>query len=166
VSTEWYLLRTKAGKERIAHDQLSCLAVDTLLPLVKVPVRRWGRMVESVIPLFPCYMFGLFEMEREYNRLRYTRGLVGVVSFGGQPAVVPAPIISGLKQRCAGGPVQLPKRPLRSGERVTVVDGPLREFEGIFERYLSGPERIAILLSVMGAGARVVLNASMVVPAA
>lgn len=165
MGAEWYLLRTKAGQERGAHGQVSRLTVDVLLPLVKVPVRRWNQMVESVVPLFPCYMFARFEMEREYARLRYTRGLRGVVSFGGQPVVVPAPIVGELKQRCAAGPVELPKRPLLSGERVRVVDGPLREFEGIFEKYLSGPERVAILLLVIGTGARVVLPASMVVPA-
>ena len=43
-----------------------------------------------------------------------------------------------------------------------VVDGTFCEFEGIFQRRLSGPERVAILLFAMGAGARVVLPASMV----
>jgi transcription antitermination factor NusG len=53
---------------------------------------------------------------------------------------------------------------LVQNEPVTVIDGPLREFEGIFERYLSGTERVAILFSMMGAGARAVMPASMVIP--
>jgi hypothetical protein len=44
-----------------------------------------------------------------------------------------------------------------------VVEGPFRGFEAIFERYLSGAERIAILLSAIDAeGLRVVLPASAV----
>jgi hypothetical protein len=62
--------------------------------------------------------------------------------------------------------VELPVRRLVAGERVVVIDGPFRQFEGIFERHLSGPERVAILLSVMGAGARAVLPAHMVAPVA
>jgi len=47
------------------------------------------------------------------------------------------------------------------GERVMVVDGPFRGFEAIFQRYLSGPERVAILLNaVESGGLRVVLSAS------
>ncbi|MBV8056443.1 MAG: hypothetical protein JOZ29_18090 [Deltaproteobacteria bacterium] len=163
---QWYLLRTKAGEERRARDQVSRLTPEVLLPLVRVRVRRWGRMTESVAALFPGYIFALFDAEREYSRLRYTRGVRQIVCFGGEAAVVPRWIIGELKHRCASGPVELPTSQLVAGQRVIVIDGPFREFEGIFERHLSGPERVAILLSVMGAGARAVLPASMVAPLA
>lgn len=164
MSRQWYLLRTKAGEERRAHLHLSSLAADVLAPLIKVRVRRWGRMVESVGPLFPCYLFALFDLEREYRQVRYARGVRDLPRFGAEPPVVPEPIIVELKQRCAGGPLELPKRVLVPDERVMVIDGPFREFEAIFERYLSGSERVAILFSMMGGGARAVLPASMVVP--
>jgi len=92
------------------------------------------------------------------------RGLRGVVCFGDQPAVVPEWLIGELKQRCEHGPVELPERMFVPHERVMVIDGPFREFEGIFQRYLSGSERVAILFSTIGAGVRAVLPASMGVP--
>jgi transcription elongation factor/antiterminator RfaH len=165
-NAKWYLLRTKAGEERRARDQVGLLAAEVLLPMVKVRVRRWGRMAESVAALFPGYLFAQFDLAREYNRVRYTRGVRQIVCFGEHAALVPEWIVDGLKQRCAKGPLELPARRLVAGERVMVIEGPLRQFEGIFERHLSGPERVAILLSVMGAGARAVLPASMVVPVA
>jgi transcriptional antiterminator RfaH len=116
--------------------------------------------------LFPGYLFALLNIDCEYSRLRYTRGVREIVCFGGQAAVVPEWIIAELKQRCADGPLELPNRQLVAGERVRVIDGSFNEFEGIFERRLSGPERVAILLSVMGAGARAVLPAHMVAPIA
>ena len=164
--TNWYLLRTRAGAEQTARSQVSRLAADVLLPLLKVRVRRRNRMVASVAPLFPGYMFALLDFERSYARLRYTRGLRGMVCFGGQPAVVPEWLIGELKQHCEHGPVELPERMFVPHERVMVIDGPFREFDGIFERYLSGSERVAILFSTMGAGVRALLPASMVVPVA
>ena len=166
MSKQWYLLRTKAGEERRAQAQLSRLVADVLSPLMKVRVRRWGRMVDSVGPLFPCYLFARFDLEREYGQVRYPRGIRDIPRFGAQPAVVPEWIVGELRQRCTGGPLELPKRMLVTHERVMVIDGPFREFEGIFERYLSGQERVAILFSMMGAGARAVLPARMVVPVA
>jgi transcriptional antiterminator RfaH len=166
ANLQWHLLRTKAGEERRARDQVSRLTADVLLPLARVRVRRWGRMTESVAALFPSYMFALFDVQREYSRLRYTRGVREIVRFGEETAVVPRWIIDELKHRCAGGPVELPACRLIAGQRVIVIDGPFRQFEGIFERHLSGPERVAVLLSVMGAGARAVLPASMVAPLA
>jgi transcriptional antiterminator RfaH len=162
LRTGWYLLRTKAGEERKAEGEISRFPAEVLLPLMKVRVRRWSKMVETVAPLFPCYLFVLFDPERDYTRIRFTRGVRELVCFGSYPALVPKWIIEGLKQRCADGPVELPKRRLSAGESVVVVDGPLRELEGIFEQYLSGAERVAILLMLMG-GTRVVLPASKVV---
>jgi len=166
LGTQWYLLRTKAGEERRARDQVDRIADDVLLPFIKVRVRRYGRMVESVGPLFPCYLFAMFDLEHKYRQVLYTRGVRELPRCGVQAAVVPQGVISELKQRCKDGPLELPKRMLVPCERVRVIDGPFREFEGIFERYLPGSERVAILFSMMGAGARAVLPSSMVVPAA
>jgi transcriptional antiterminator RfaH len=142
------------------------IADDVLLPLAKVQVRRRSRLVKSVAPLFSCYLFALLDLERQWVRVRYVRGLRNIVHFGGQPSVVPEWIISELKQRCSKGPVELAERRLLKGESVRVVDGPLQNLEGVFDGYLSGPERVAILLSLMGVGARALVPASIVVPAA
>jgi transcriptional antiterminator RfaH len=162
---QWHLVRTKAGEERRARDQAARLAAEVLLPMVRVRVHRWGRPTQSIAALFPGYMFARFHPER-FTLLRYTRGVRQIVCFGEEAAIVPQWIIDELKLRCADGPVELPARRLIPGERVIVTDGPLRQFEGIFERHLSSAERVAILLSVMGSCRRAVVPASMVAPLA
>jgi transcriptional antiterminator RfaH len=89
-----------------------------------------------------------------------------VVCFGEEAAVVPQWIVDELRVRCTNGLVALPPCRLVAGKRVIVIDGPFRGFEGIFERHLSGPERVGILLSVIGAGVRAALPASMEAPLA
>jgi transcriptional antiterminator RfaH len=162
MAVEWYLIRTKAGGERRAYEHLIRFADETFLPLIKVQARRWDKQVDVIVPLFACYLFAVLDLEREYNHVRHTSGVQYVVHYGGMPAVVPEWIICDLKARCTRGPIEIPKPELLAGEPVRVVGGPFREFEGIFERKLSGPERVAILLSALGAGARVVLPASMI----
>ena len=44
-----------------------------------------------------------------------------------------------------------------------VTHGPFRNFQGIFERHLSGTERVAILFSAMQGAVRMVLPTDMVV---
>jgi transcriptional antiterminator RfaH len=161
----WYLIRTKPSQERGVSQQFMQRGAQVLLPMIKVQVRRWNSLVESIAPMFPCYLFALFNLEFDYGHLRYTRGLKEIVCFNGQPAVVPDWMIAPVAQRCAHGPLELPRHRFAPGECVKVASGPLREFEGVFDRYLSGPERAAVLLSVMGGGARVVLPSNMVVPA-
>ena len=162
MAVEWYLVRTKTGQERKASDNLTRFVNETFLPLMKTRVYRWGRLVESIVPLFTSYLFAAFDLEREYNYVRHTSGVQYVVHYGDQPPVVPKWILDEIRARCAAGPVKLCRDELFAGDSVRVVNGPFRQLEGIFERRVSGSERVAILLSAMGSGARVVLPASMV----
>src|ERR1700730_3960758 len=103
MTAEWYLVRTKAGEERKANDHLIRLTDETLLPLIKVHVRRASKLVETIVPLFTCYLFAIFDAERDYNHVRYARGVQYVVRNGDQPAVVPKWIVDELRTRCAKG---------------------------------------------------------------
>jgi transcriptional antiterminator RfaH len=85
------------------------------------------------------------------------------VSAGADPIAVPAAIVSEIRRRGVDDVIEIPDKPFDTGERVVVVDGPFRGFEAIFQRYLAGAERVAILLSaVESGGLRVVLSASAV----
>ena len=161
--TDWYLIRTKTGKERWVRDQLQSSVPEVFLPLLKAKVPRWGRMAMSVGPLFPCYVFARFDIQRSYFDVKYMPGVHGIVSAGNDPLAVPGAIISEIRRRGVDDIVEIPEKPLGSGEKVLVVEGPFRGFEAIFERYLSGAERVAILLSAIEAGGlRVLLPASAV----
>ncbi len=145
--SQWYLVRTKSGKERSVRDQLGWCLPEVFLPLLKVTVRRWERPAKVLAPLFPCYLFARFELETDYLRVRYAAGVRDLVRAGQQPRAVPDEIVGELKQRCAGGAVEIPVAPLAGGERVRVMFGPLRGMEAVFERYLSGTERVALFLA-------------------
>jgi transcriptional antiterminator RfaH len=162
---EWRLLWTKAGEERAVRDRLALAAVEVVLPMLKVRVRRWGRMVESTAPLFPCYLFVRMSLGRDLACVRYARGVRDLVRFGAEPALAPDSMVAELKRRCAGGPLELPRRMLHAGERVRVIEGPLLGLEGVFDRYLSGAERVGLLMSAIGAATRVVMPAKMVAAA-
>ena len=161
--TAWYLIRTKAGKERWVRDQLQTMFPDVFLPLLKSKAPRWGRMVMSTGPLFPCYVFARFDLQLGYFDVKYMPGVRGIVSAGNDPLAVPPGIINEIRRRGNGDVVELLEKPFDSGEKVMIVEGPFRGFEAIFQRYLSGAERVAILLSAIEAGGlRVLLPASAV----
>ena len=161
--TEWYLIRTKTGKERWVRDQLAHVVPEVFLPMLKAKAPRWGRMAVSIAPLFPCYVFARFDLQRQYFDVKYMGGVRAIVSAGIDPIAVPAAIVSEIRRRGVDDVIEIPDKPFGTGERVVVVDGPFRGFEAIFQRYLSGAERVAILLSaVESGGLRVVLSASAV----
>lgn len=161
--TAWYLIRTKTGKERWVKDQLQTTVPEVFLPLLRGKAPRWGRMAMSVGPLFPCYVFARFDLQRSYFEVKYMSGVRGIVSAGSDPLAVPTTIVTEIRRRGVDDVVEIPEKPLGNGDRVLVVEGPFRGFEAIFERYLSGAERVAILLSAIEAGGlRVLLPASAV----
>ena len=161
--TDWYLVRTKTGKERWVRDQLANAVPEVFLPMLKAKAPRWGRMAVSIAPLFPCYVFARFDLQRQYFDVKYMAGVRTIVSAGIDPLVVPAAIVSEIRRRGVDDVIEIPDKPFGTGERVVVVEGLFRGFEAIFQRYLSGAERVAILLSaVESGGLRVVLSASAV----
>lgn len=157
---QWYLLRTKAGKERWVRDQLASSLSAVFLPMLKARTPRWGKLAVSLAPLFPCYLFARFDLAESYFEVRYKPGVSAIVSAGTDPLVVPERIVIELKSRGVDDVIEIREKPLGAGERVRIIDGPFRGFDAMFDRYLSGAERVAILLgAVQNAGLRVVLPA-------
>jgi transcriptional antiterminator RfaH len=160
---DWYLIRTKVGKEKWVRDQLRSAIPEVFLPMLKARTSRWGRMMPSLGPLFPCYVFARLSLELCYFDVKYMPGVRGFVCAGDDPLAVPFGIIDEIRRRGIDDIIEIVEPPLGNGDRVIVRDGPFRGFEAIFERYLSGAERVAILLSAIEAsGLRVVLPASAV----
>lgn len=163
---DWYLICTKAGVERTAREQLQHVVDRVFLPLAKMPVRQKDRTFQRIGPLFPTYLFALFNLESAARQIRYTPGVRNIVQFGEQAAVVPTYVIDELISRSAEGLIDLSKPRLPPGAPVRVVCGPFQEFEAVFGGYCSGTERVAVLLSVMNAERRVIMPARMVMAAA
>jgi transcriptional antiterminator RfaH len=161
----WYLIRTKTGAEKAALERLQHVVERTLLPLGNMQVRQRDRTFQRIGPLFPCYLFALFCLGSKARQIRYTPGVRDIVRFGEQAAVVPVWVIDELIARCAHGPVDLLKPAFSRGAPVKVLRGPFRELQAVFDGYLSGAERVAVLLSIMNAERRVVMPASMVIAA-
>jgi transcriptional antiterminator RfaH len=160
---DWYLIRTKPGKERWVHDQLTAILPEVFLPLLEARTPRWGKMAWSIVPLFPCYLFARFDLRSRYFDVKYMAGVQGLVSAGTDPLAVPGEVVEEIQRRGVNGIVKIEEKAFDNGERVRVVEGPFRGFEAIFERYLTGAERVAILLSAVEAsGMRVVLSAGAV----
>jgi transcription antitermination factor NusG len=131
--TNWYALYTCPRHEKCVAQQIEQRAIACFLPLYR-SVRHWkDRRKELELALFPGYVFVRLALK---DRLRVLQlpSAVRLVSFNGQPAVLPEAEIEGLRQRLAGGTRLEPHPYLRAGRRIRVCAGPMQGMEGILVR--------------------------------
>jgi len=131
--SNWYALYTCARHEKPVAEQIEQRSMTCFLPLYR-SVRRWkDRRKELELALFPGYVFVRMALE---NRLRILQlpGVVRLVSFNGQPAVLPAVEMEALQARLSCGVGVEPHPYLRAGRRVRVCQGAMEGLEGIIVR--------------------------------
>jgi transcriptional antiterminator RfaH len=145
----WYTIYTKAGKEDSVTFLLRNAGIDVLNAKLKSSRFRQNRLVELIEPLFPCYIFADFEKEKYAHMITYTRGIRYIVGKQ-NPITVSNEIITAIKDNLKQGDIIIPS-PLKfcRGDKVLVKDGPFKNFIGIFEREIRGPERVMVLLDAI-----------------
>lgn len=161
----WYAIHAKARQEHLALEHLRRQGYEPYLPLIRLHRRRRGAWQQVTEPLFPGYLFVRLDPQRDNTApIRSTRGVIGLVRFGG--ALRPVP--EGLVEHLLGTP-QDPDGAIsqehlfQAGDRVDIVSGPLAGLQAIFLAP-TGQERARLLLNLLGRETRVVLSKDHLVP--
>jgi transcriptional antiterminator RfaH len=156
----WYALQTKPKEEDRAVANLKSWGVETFAPKVKAgrPSAARARAASHGKHLFPQYVFARFDLIRAFHKVRFTRGVNKVVSFGGAPAPVDDEIIELIRsQEGADGFIEIRER-FEAGEQVTINDGPLKNLAGCFMREVDAFSRVEILLTAISYQGRAIVE--------
>lgn len=147
----WYLIYTKPRQENLAQENLQRQGYETYLPRVYQVRRRSGRYVKTIEAFFPRYLFIKLDTESDnWAPIRSTLGVSKMVRFDGIPAVVPDALIDALRKNEDDDGIQsLKQNNLVRGDKVTIIDGPLAGYQGIYQQQNSA-ERIAVLVDLVG----------------
>lgn len=151
-TARWFCVQTKPRAEAEAEAQLARQDFRVFLPRLRARRPRPARGVVTVVePLFPRYLFLHADpLQQSLASVRSTRGVSGLVRFGGEPAVVPTRLIEALMaQADANAIIDTPPETFAPGERVRVVDGPLAGLVAIYREPL-GAARAVVLLELLG----------------
>jgi transcriptional antiterminator RfaH len=157
---KWYVIRSKPRRERFVSEQLSSQGLEVFFPAVKVhPINPRAARERAY---FPSYLFAHVDLAVVgLTKLRWVPNAVGLLEFGGEPAVVPEALIGQLRRRvasiqAAGGIVFAD---LKKGEAVKITSGPFAGYEAIFDLRLKGSERVRVLLELLRRQVTVELDA-------
>jgi transcriptional antiterminator RfaH len=145
---QWYTLYTKLRAEKHVSEVLQAQNLETYLPMIQVWRARRRRMEEE--PFFPRYLFARLNLETlGISKVAWTPGLLYIIGADDRPTPVSDAVIIHIRRRLGDMDPQGPLA-LQPGEPVRLMEGPLKDLEAVFEKYLSGYERAEILIRVLG----------------
>jgi len=150
MSLTWYVLHSKPNKEDFLYTQLLANRMEAFCP--SIPVQPMNPRARKVKPYFPGYVFVQLDLENtKASGLAWMPGANGLVSFDGHPADVPEGLIRAIRRRvneinAAGGELM---ESLKSGDSVTIQDGPFAGYQAIFDSRVSRADRVRVLLTLL-----------------
>ena len=162
--THWYVIHTHPKQEDRVCSNMKVLGVPIFNP--KTKERRYNQFVNAPTyvtkPLFPRYIFAQFIVDDLYHKVRFSRGVYSVVSFGGGPTPIDEEIIRLIQSNIKEDGFVRIYEEFNPGDKVIVKDGPLKNFTGIFERAMKDTDRIRILLETVSYQAHTEIERDMV----
>ncbi len=144
---QWFIVRTKPNRERLAAVQFHLRGLTVYLPLVWVnpPNPRAARER----PFFPGYLFAQVDEQRAHSDVvRWVPGLKEIIECDGEPITMAGTFVSELRERLAQIRAVTELSPTRPrGTAPLIGEGPFAGFDGLFDSRLSGAIRSDILLA-------------------
>lgn len=161
----WYAVHAKARQEQLALEHLGRQNFSAYLPLVRLHKRRRGAWEQVTEPLFPGYLFVRLDPQRDNTApIRSTRGVIGLVRFGGALKPVPQGLVEHLLATQADPDGAISQEHLfQAGDRVEIVSGPLAGLQAIFLAP-TGQQRARLLLHLLGRETRAVVPEDHLIP--
>jgi transcriptional antiterminator RfaH len=160
----WFLIHTNPKQEERTVNNLRAWNVEPFSP----QIREWryksftGERYSIVKPLFARYVFARFDLERLFHKVRYTRGVQAVVTFGDGPVEIDEEIITLIKAQMSRDGIVKIGTDLKPGDAVRINGLALEAFSGILEREVKDSERVVVLLNTVSYQARLQLDRRLV----
>jgi transcriptional antiterminator RfaH len=158
----WYAVNTKSHCEASAYASLDRLGVEVFLPMLRERKVLRGKCRPTTSPLFPGYLFAMFDVSKQLRAVTYAQGVKNVVTFGSGPSMVDESIIHAIRSQATDGIIELSGNQFSPGQVVRIQDGPLCGLEAVFEKKLDGTSRAVLLLKAISFQARVILESQRV----
>lgn len=143
----WVAVYTKPRHEKSVEKELTNKGFETYLPILRER-RKWSDRKKWVeFPMFRSYVFTYIAFNQQLIVLE-TIGVVKIIKFGNDPAIVRDDQIANIKLMIDGGYNPTPTDYFLRGDFVIVNDGPLKGLEGEVVR-LDDHDRLVVRIDAI-----------------
>jgi len=158
----WYAVYTRPRHEKQVAGKFGDQQFEHYLPLIR-EVHKWADRRKWVeVPLIRGYVFVRIE-SRHMLYIFETAGVVRVVTFNHEYAIIPDFQINALRQVLETGMLLSPVRFMQVGQLVEVLDGPLKGVVGRIQNF-ANQEKFVISLDAVQASYSVVVDKTLLKP--
>ena len=156
----WVVLRTRPRSELFAAQAVAAKGVESFVPML--PGTNGAARAK---PLFPGYVFArVTSVAEELPRVRCAPGVAYVLPRAAPPAFLPDALVEAVRARATSTAQHRAELNLKRGDPVTIVSGPFRWIEALFDRRLNDRGRVRILLNLVHGSASIDVPAEAVRP--
>ncbi|MBT3796542.1 MAG: UpxY family transcription antiterminator [Candidatus Marinimicrobia bacterium] len=158
MSLKWIAIRSKPRSEKIVSIELSKKNIESFLPIVKKR-QQWSDRKKWVdFPLFPSYLFAKIELKDSIYILN-TRGVSTIVKFGDRVITIDEKVVNSIRLALEGEYDLHPIKFFTIGDRVSVIDGPMKGAVGIVEtKHKNDENRLIIKIEALQQAVAVHIN--------
>lgn len=133
MTVEWYAVRTMSRHEQRVSERLANKSMHVFYPTMEVWSQWKDRKKKIWKPLFPGYLFVELELTRpSWVEVLKTPGVADLLGYTDEPTPVPREQVLSVQTVLAAGVPVRPHPYLNVGDKVIVVEGPLKGAIGIF----------------------------------
>ena len=148
MTLQWIAIRSKPRSEKVAVRELKKKGIEVFLPLIKKR-REWSDRSKWVdFPLFPSYLFAKIELKNSIYVLQ-THGVNTIIKFSSKVVVIDGAVVKSLKLALEGGFELYSIKNFITGQKVEVVDGPMKGARGIVDGKKKNDGRLIIKVEAL-----------------
>lgn len=148
--TRWYAVHTRSHFEQKVSEWLQGKAVEAFFPSMEVMSRRKDRRKKIMVPMLPGYIFVHTSLDAEiYWQIIRTVGVVRIIGVKGQPVAASEEEIASLMVLDGTDRTVENRAYMRTGDKVMVMEGPLRGLVGFYLRHKGRSDKVVVSLELL-----------------
>lgn len=149
--SEWYAVKTKSRHEQKVYENLINKQINTFYPTMEVWSRRKDRRKKIRASLFPGYLFvNCVLTDDNWFTISNIKGVASLVGVLDRATPIPQEQIDSIHVLLESGLPVNPHPYLKEGERVEVVDGPLKGATGIYIKPDKKKRKLIVNVDILG----------------
>ena len=156
----WYAVSTKHKLEFVALKNLERQYIYTYLPKIyKYSLNKKKLAKKLYNAFFPGYLFVNLDIEKDrWQKINSTIGVNKIISLGSCPVPIANSIVDEIKKLEDVKGIITENDTYHKNDHIMIKGGVFSGNVGLFDKYISGKNRVRVLLSVMGDSTGINLN--------